>query len=296
MKQRTVRVLAGTFAAVLCLAGCGAPPIPQEKVPEGWTLDVHQPGEWWTQPLIPRSVIVQRCAPPPGWGSAPDLTKVTALPPGSDVEFTSFVDEYRCDIGWSEARSRAKVAPAQQPTEAGLRRICSTSGLPMDAGWRFLGQAPNTRSDYLATAAFIDDHGTVVACLPGYDLADEGMDASVELSVGADIAAGSGNPSCPATAHITGITDDRAVGEYRLRGAGAVRDDGGRVLTQATTVRIGLVGDAVTSSHRGVDGVAIVDAWVTPRAAIQLDDADDVPAIEGQILDGNGKLLAICRQ
>ena len=62
MKQRTVRVLAGTFAAVLCLAGCGAPPIPQEKVPEGWTLDVHQPGEWWMRPLIPRSSSLEPCA------------------------------------------------------------------------------------------------------------------------------------------------------------------------------------------------------------------------------------------
>lgn len=283
----------GAITAVLCLSGCGAPPIPQEEVPKGWTLNVHQPGEWWTQPLIPRSVIVQRCAPPSGWGSDPDLTKVTALPPGTTVEFSSFVDEFSCNIGWSEARSRVKVAAAERATEAGLRRICSTSGLPMDAGWRFLGHAPDTQPDYLSAAAFIDEHGTIAACLPGYDLADSGFDASVELSIGADTVAVPGTPSCPATPESISPTDSRTVAEYRLRGAGAVRDGDGRILVEAATVRLALVGDTATSSHSVVDGIAIVEAWVTPNEAIPWNE-DRPPAVEGQILDKDGKILASC--
>ena len=58
MNHRRARVLIGAVAALLCLPGC-ALPMPEEKVPEGWALNVHQPGEWWTQPLIPRAVVVQ---------------------------------------------------------------------------------------------------------------------------------------------------------------------------------------------------------------------------------------------
>lgn len=293
MKQRVVRVLVGALVAALSLSACSAPPIPQEEVPKNWTLNVHQPGEWWTQPLIPRSVVVQRCAPPSGWGSNPDLTKVTALPPGSDVEFSSFLDDFACSIGWSEAPSHAQVAAGKQGTEAGLRRICSTSGLPMDAGWRFLGQAPEAHSDYLSAAAFIDEHGTVVACLPGYNLADIGLSASVELSVGAKIAPRSGTPRCPATLNGITPTDDRTIGEYRIRGAGAVRDRTGRLLTEAATIRLGLAGDTATSSHRVADGIAIIEAWVTPKAAIPWNE-DHQPAVEGQILDKLGNVLATC--
>lgn len=291
---RAVGVLVSTVLAMSWMSGCGAAPIPQEEVPPGWTLNVHQPGEWWTQPLIPRSVIVQRCQPPTGWSSEPDLTTVTALPPGSSVEFQDLLDERGCAIGWSEAPGNAQVAEGDETTEAGLRRICSASGLPMDTEWRFLGQAPNTRSDYLATAAFMDSHGTVVACIPGYNLADVGYSSSVELSVGAKVAAVSGSPRCPAAARTFQIVDGRAIGEYRVRGAGAVRDGQGRILRDAKSLRIGLAGDPATSSHRVRDGIAIVDAWVTSKATVPWEE-DRSPAIEGKVLDENGAVLATCR-
>lgn len=294
MKQRAVRVFVGGLVAGLCLSACSsAPPIPQEEVPKDWTLNVHQPGEWWKQPLIPRSVIVQRCAPQSGWRSDPDLTKVTAVPPGSHVEFSSFLDDVTCNVGWSEAPGHAQVDADKQATEAGLRRICSTSGLPMDAGWRFVGHAPEAHPHYLSAAAFIDDHGTVAACLPGYNLEDLGFSASVELSVGAETAPVSGTPRCPATLNGIAPTGGGAIGEYRIRGAGPVRDDAGRLLAEAATIRLGLAGDTATSSHRVVRGIAIIEAWVTPKAAIPWSE-DHPPAMEGQILDKLGKILATC--
>ncbi len=165
-----------TVALAVVLSGCAAP-IPREAVPQDWALDVHQSGEWWTQPLIPRSVVVERCPPPFGWASDPDLSSVTGLPPGSSVEYSFVFDDYHCSIGWSEPEGEVEFAAADMDTEAGLRRICSSSGLPIDRSWRFLGSQatervgdlPGQEEDGLeleaVTAAFIDDFGTVVSCL-----------------------------------------------------------------------------------------------------------------------------------
>ena len=76
--------------------------------------------------------------------------------------------------------------------------------------------------------------------------------------------------------------------------AGAVRDDHGRVLADATTLRIGLATDRGTTSHPVVDGIAIVDAWVAPEATIHA-DWDQPPPVEGQILGKDGRVLSICR-
>nr|WP_300148740.1 hypothetical protein [Propionicimonas sp.] len=305
MNRRTTRIGVLCAAIGLLLAGCAAA-IPQEPVPAGWALDVHQPGEWWTKPLIPRSVVVQRCPPRPGWSSDPDLTKATALPPGIDVNYSNMVDDYHCLIGWSEAPSDVEFAPDEMTTEAGLRRICSSSGLPMDASWRFLGQRateyvgalagmdePDVQAWEFVTAAFIDEHDTVVSCLANYQ-GEAGAGAWVELSVGADLAAPSGDAACPVLPRDMSRDNDDTVAEYRLRGAGAVRGNDGRALTKAKTLRIGLVGDSVTTSHPVVDGIAIVDAWVKPGAAIPL-DWDNPPAVEGEILGPDGAVLATCR-
>ncbi len=298
MNHRRARVLIGAVAALLCLPGC-ALPMPEEKVPEGWALNVHQPGEWWTQPLIPRAVVVQRCPLPRFWASDPDLWKVTALPPGGSIEYSFFTDDYHCSFGWSEAPSTVKVAPGDRATEAGLRRICSASGLPMDAGWRFLGhhltgRSGEQRPGEVSTAAFIDDHGTVVACFPGQD-GEDGTGASVELSVGTDTAAVPGGAPCPVTPIHLGRGANGTVEDYQLAGAGAVRGDDGRVITGAASLRIGLAGDSVTTTHPVVEGIAIVYAAVTPKAAIHFEDWDHPPTVEGDVLDENGTLLATCR-
>lgn len=294
-----------TVALAAVLSGCGAP-IPREPVPEGWALEVHQPGEWWTQPLIPRSVVVQRCPPPFGWASDPDLNSVAGLPPGSDVEYSFVFDDYHCSVGWSEPPHDVEFSVGEMATEAGLRRICSSSGLPMGESWRYLGSQAAERvggvpgmeeagpeTPEVTTAAFIDDFGTVVGCLADH-WGEAGAGAFVELSVGADTGVAPGEAACPVQPRNMGRDSDGTLAEYQLRGAGAVRADRGRVLTEATRLQIGLAGDSVTTSHPVVDGIAIVDAWVMPNAAIPFDWDQPLP-VEGQIYDAEGKLLATCR-
>jgi len=277
--------------------------IPRENVPAGWALNVHQPGEWWTQPLVPRSVIVQRCPPRRGWASEPDLTRVPALPPGSDVEYSFLVDDYHCSIGWSEPTTTIESSVDDTDSEEGLRRICSSSGLPMDTSWRYLGHNSTERVGDLASAAdgwtedeatagFIDQYGTVVACLVSWG--DAGTGATVELSVGTDLAGTNATAACPVTPRNMTAADDASMSSYQLRGTGAVRDEHGHVVTRAKTLRIGLVADSVTSSHPVVDGIAIVDVSVTPKAAVRL-DWNEPPKVQGEILDGDGRVLATCR-
>lgn len=100
--------------------------------------------------------------------------------------------------------------------------------------------------------------------------------------------------SCPVKPSGLARKQDSTVDEYDLRGAGAVRNDAGAVLTQAATLQLGLVGDNVTSVHPVVDGIAIVDARVTPQASIHF-DWNHPPAVEGRVLDADGKLLGRCR-
>lgn len=300
-----------SIVLALLQTGCSAP-IPREDVPAGWALNVHQPGEWWIQPLIPRSVIVQRCPPPRGWASEPDLTRATALPPGSDIEYFFLVDDYHCSIGWSEPVTTVESPIDDMNSETGLRRSCSSSGLPMDASWRYLGhtttkrvgdlpseaddsvpsEAADSAEPEATTAGFIDQYSTVVACLV-QSWGDAGTDATVELSVGTD-RAGANATACPVTPRNMAAADDGTLSDYELRGTGAVRGEDGHVLTRAKTLRIGLAADSVTSSHPVVDGIAIVSALVTPKAAIRL-DWDEPPEVKGEILGADGRVLATCR-
>lgn len=210
-------------------------------------------GEWWTQPLIPRSVVMQRCPQRFGWASDPDLTRVTALPPGTSIEYSFLTDDYHCSIGWSQPASEVKAAAADLATEV----------------------------------------GTVVGCLVDH-LGEAGTTRAVDLSVGADGPATPNGAACPVESRDMARNDDGAVDEYQLRGAGAVRGQDGRVLTRAATLRIGLVGDSVTTSHPVVDGIAIVDARVKPKAAVHF-EWDDPPPVEGTIYDAAGRLMATCR-
>lgn len=280
---------------VACSAGCTSS-IPREPVPSGWALDVHQPGEWWTQPLIPRSVIVQRCAPPPGWASDPNLNLVTGLPPGSSVEYSALGDDYHCQIGWSEPTSEIAFTVDEMSSEQGLRRICSSSGLPMDASWRYVGSTVVERGgdpelvEHTASAAFADGN-SVVSCLIQH-MGEAGGGASVELSVGADTVAAAGG-RCPVAARDLARDDDGTALEYQLRGAGAVRDGGGRILVAAKTLELRLAGDSVTTTHPVVHGIAIVNARVQPKAPIQF-EWDHLPPVEGRILDADGAVLGTC--
>lgn len=305
MNRTPKRFLLLCVAVALLQAGCTAS-IPREVVPVGWSLDVHQPGAWWTRPVIPRSVVIQRCPPPLGWASEPNLNLVEGLPPGSSIEYSFGGDDYHCLIGWSEPASEVRFTPEEMTTEAGLRRICSSSGLPMDSSWRFLGSQPTTwvgvrpgagepglENWNSTTAAFVDDDDTVAGCLVEHQ-GEAGVGAFVELSVGADTEAEAGGATCPVTPRDLNRGNDGTLNEYRLRGAGAVRDDAGRVLTEAATLRIGVAGDSVTTSHPVLDGIAIVDAWAKPKVPIHF-DWDQPPPVEGQVFGPDGSVLATCR-
>ncbi|MGC4153210.1 MAG: hypothetical protein QM628_09030 [Propionicimonas sp.] len=307
LANRRPRLVGAVCALMIALfqSGCAAA-IPREDVPAGWSLDVHQEGAWWTEPLIPHAVVVQRCSPPSGWSSNPDLTQLTGLPPGSSVEFSFWIDDFHCPIGWSEPVSEVAFSPDELGSEADLRRICSSSGLSLDESWRFLGHKPTERVGdlpsaedvgvdawELTTAAFMDDFGTVVGCLVEY-MGDGSGGAFVELSVGADTVSADGSV-CPVIPRHMSRDDDGTLLDYQLRGAGAVRDEMGRILAGASSLEIGLAGDGVTTRHPVVDGVAIVDAWVVPAAAIDF-DWDQPPPVEGRIYAPDGSLLATCRR
>lgn len=304
--RRLIRgfVVAVTTALMLAMSGCSGP-IPIEKVPDGWALDVHQPGEWWMQPLIPRSVIVQRCPPKPGWSSRPDLTKETALPPGSDVNYALWTDDYHCDIGWAQPRSEVSVTVAELATEAGLRRLCSSTGLPMDARWRFIGrQSEQTAGDLTQrsspednqlTAAFINDAGAVVACKAGISVEPAVSYATVELSLGGPGQAVNGEPACPLRPSHKATSATSPMSEYQARGAGAVRGKDGRVLTEAATVELTAIGDTLATRHPVKSGIAIVNAVVAPVGAVPAVEWGTPPPMSGRILANDGTLLATCR-
>ncbi|MBK7820522.1 MAG: hypothetical protein IPJ61_05470 [Tessaracoccus sp.] len=101
--------------------------------------------------------------------------------------------------------------------------------------------------------AAIDEHSTVVGCmvsrLPNWG------NAALELAVGAN--AEPGPQACPVQPSSLARSEEGTVEEYGLRGTGAVRDDSGTVRTDATAVRLRLVGDTATTSHPVVDGVVI---------------------------------------
>ncbi len=116
----------------------------------------------------------------------------------------------------------------------------------------------------------------------------------MELSEGADTDDDLGGAACPVQPSNMARDEDGTLLDYQLRGAGAVRDDRGKALTEATRLQIGVAGDSVVTSHPVVDGIAIVDAWVVPNATIPFDWDEPLP-VEGQIFDADGDLLVTCR-
>jgi hypothetical protein len=85
--------------------------------------------------------IVERCEIKPGWGSDPDLSKLDALPPGSEVNLFHFTDDYHCNVGWQNPVASEHIAWSDPQNETWYRRVCSLSGLDLsDRGWRFLSR------------------------------------------------------------------------------------------------------------------------------------------------------------
>lgn len=306
--NRFRRIVVGVAAAALVLTGCSAA---VEPVPSDWRLNVHQPGKWWTQPLIPRSIVMQRCPPRDGYSSTPDLTS-RALPPGTVIEFSYWKSHDHCDIGWSNPVSEVSVTAREFATEQGLRRLCSSAGLPMDEGWHYLGSNTIERQvgydDNRSTArftavAFTDEFQTVVGCAAAYYDNPEANDQedgwknfyrTVQLSVGADQPGPASAPACPVQPSDLTLSETGTLQAYDLRGAGAVRGTDGRVLTDATTVVVGLVGDTVTTTHPVVDGVAIVNASVEPKAQITPQEKRPL-SVEGTVYAADGRVRATCR-
>ena len=135
------RLLSATLAACAALALAGCNGIPRETPPPGWTLDVHQPGAWWEKPLIPRALIVERCEIKPTWGTDPDLSKLDALPPGSDLNLRTSWTTTTATWAGRSAVSREPIAWSGPQNETWYRRVCSLSGLDLsDRGWRFLSR------------------------------------------------------------------------------------------------------------------------------------------------------------
>ena len=288
--------------AALALAGCNG--IPRETPPPGWTLDDHQPGAWWEKPLIPRAVIVERCAIKPTWGTDPDLSKLEALPPGSDVNLTYFMDDHHCDVGWQNAVSFEDIPWADPQDEAWYRRVCSLNGLDLsDRGWHFLSRYDRQVGEYtemtdvrFTNAAFVDEFDAVVTCgIVGEPGADGQMLArgAVQLQSAAPDAQPIG--VCPVHAEPWTFTDGPGslAESVRVHGAGAVRDKAGARMGDPAALRLHLSGDSVTVTVPAVEGIALADVDLKPTRAVPVDPAGKI-ALAGEALDASGRTVATC--
>ena len=298
------RLVSATLAACAALALTGCNGIPRETPPTGWTLDVHQPGAWWEKPLIPRALIVERCAIKPTWGTVPDLSKLDALPPGSDVNLTYFMDDHHCDVGWQNAVSREPIPWADPQDEAWYRRVCSMSGLDLsDRGWRFLSRYDTQVSEHAempefryTNAAFVDEFEAVVTCgIIGEPGPDGGMMAGAAIKL--QSAAPDAQPAavCPVHAEPWHFTNGpgSSARSVRVNGAGAVRDKAGAKISNAEALRLHVPGDSVTVTVPVVEGIALADVDFTPTHATPTDSAGEI-ALAGEILDASGRTVASC--
>jgi hypothetical protein len=288
--------------AAIALASCNG--IPRETVPPGWTLDVHQPGAWWEKPLIPRALIVERCEIKPTWGTVPDLSKVDALPPGSDVNLTYFMDDHHCDVGWQNAVSRELIPWADPQDEAWYRRVCSMSGLDLsDRGWRFLSRYDTQVGEHAAdpnfrytNAAFVDEFEAVVTCgIIGEPGLDAGMmaGAAIKLQSAAPDAQPTG--ACPVRAEPWTFTNGQgsSARSVWVNGAGAVRDKGGARISDAAELRLHVPGDSVTVTVPVVEGIALAVVDFTPTHPVPTDAAGKI-ALAGEVMDASGRTVATC--
>jgi hypothetical protein len=298
------RLVSATLAACAALALAGCNGIPRETPPPGWTLDVHQPGAWWEKPLIPRALIVERCAIKPTWGTNPDLSKLDALPPGSDVNLTYFMDEHHCDVGWQNAVSREPIPWADPQDEAWHRRLCSMSGLDLsDRGWRFLSRYDPQVSEHAempefryTNAAFVDEFDAVVTCgIIGEPGPDGGMMAGAAVKL--QSAAQDAQPArvCPVHAEPWLFTNGpgSSARSVRVNGAGAVRDKAGAKMGDAEALRLHLPGDSVTVTIPVIEGIALADVDLTPTHPTPTDPAGQI-ALAGEVLDASGRTVATC--
>jgi hypothetical protein len=298
------RLVCAILAACAALALVSCNGIPRETVPPGWTLDVHQPGAWWEKPLIPRALIVERCEIKPTWGTVPDLSKVDALPPGSDVNLTYFMDDHHCDVGWQNAVSREPIHWADPQDEAWYRRVCSMSGLDLsDRGWRFLSRYDTQVGEHAedpdfryTNAAFVDEFEAVVTCgIIGEPGPDGGMMAvaAIKLQSAAPDAQPTG--ACPVRGDPWTFTNGAgsSARSVRVNGAGAVRDKAGAKITDAAELRLHVHGDSVTVTVPVVEGIALADDDFKPTRPVLTDAAGKI-ALAGEVLDASGRTVATC--
>ena len=302
------RLLSATLAACAALALAGCNGIPRETPPPGWTLDVHQPGPWWEKPLIPRALIVERCAIKPTWGTVPDLSKLDALPPGSDVNLTYFMDDHHCDVGWQNAVSREPIPWADPQDEAWYRRVCSMSGLDLsDRGWRFLsrydtkvgehGEMPGEMPEFRYTnAAFVDEFEAVVTCgITGEPGPDGGMMAGAGVKLQSAVPDAQPAGVCPVHAEPWLFTNGpgSSARSVTVNGAGAVRDKAGAKISNAEALRLHVPGDSVTVTVPVVKGIALADIDLTPTHAVPIEPTGKI-ALAGEVLDASGRTVATC--
>jgi hypothetical protein len=298
------RLLSATLAACAALALAGCNGIPRETPPVGWTLDVHQPGAWWEKPLIPRALIVERCEIKPTWGTDPDLSRLDALPPGSDLNLLYFMDDHHCNVGWQKPVSREHIAWSGPQNETWYRRVCWLSGLDLsDRGWRFLSRYDSRvggnmeMTNYsLANAAFVDEFDAVVTCEIGGDRGpnDEwGSRGGVQLQSAAPGAQPAG--VCPVHAEPLLFTNGpgSSARKVTVNGAGAVRDKAGAKMGDAEALRLHVPGDSVTVTVPVVEGIALADFEITPTHVVPIDPAGEI-ALAGEVLDASGRTVATC--
>jgi hypothetical protein len=298
------RLACAVLAACAALAFAGCNGIPRETPPAGWTLDAHQPGAWWEKPLIPRALIVERCAIKPTWRTDPDLSKLDALPPGSEVNLLYFMDDHHCNVGWQNAVSQEHIGWSEPQNETWYRRVCSLSGLDLsDRGWRFLsrydsqvGGNVEITNYSLANAAFVDEFDAVVTCEIGGDPGPKDQ-MSAYGTVRLQSAAPGAQPIgvCPVHAEPSIFTNGpgSSARYVTVNGAGAVRDKAGARMGNAEALRLHVPGDSVTVTVPVVEGIAFANFDLKPTHAVPIDPTGKI-ALAGDVLDASGRTMATC--
>jgi hypothetical protein len=247
---------------------------------------------------------VERCAIKRTWGTDPDLSKLDALPPGSDVNLLYFMDDHHCNVGWQNPVSREPIAWSDPQDEAWYRRVCSLSGLDLsDRGWRFLSRYDSRvggnveMTNYsLANAAFVDEFDAVVTCEIG---GDRGPNDELSSRGGVQLqsAAPGAQPAgvCPVHAEPSLFTNGpgSSARHVTVNGAGAVRDKAGAKMGDAEALRLHLPADSVTVTVPVVEGIALADADFTPTDPAPTDSAGQI-ALAGEVLDASGRTVATC--
>jgi hypothetical protein len=227
-----------------------------------------------------------------------------ALPPGSDVNLTYFMDDHHCNVGWQNAVSGEHIAWADPQNEAWYRRVCSLSGLDLsDRGWRFLSRYDPQRGDYtgltvfsVTNTAFMDRFDAVVTCgIQGEPGPDGKMSArgGVQLQSAAPGAQPAGVWPAHAEPWVFTNGPGSSARSVRVNGAWAVQDMAGGEAGDAEAFRLHVSGDSVTVTVPVVEGIALADSDLKPTHAVPIDPTGKI-ALAGDVLDACGRTVATC--